>query len=294
MTHPNHRPVATLPKELRRTTVPDAVRAWVARELGASVVRVRRLTGASSTSIHALSLDDGRRVILRRYVWPGFLEDEPIAPVREADAMRFAHRAGLPVPEVLAADPTGDDVGDGVPVLVMSRVAGEPIALPDPHELAEVAARIHAVDADGIGHEWFRWYARGHRWLPPGKVWEQAHERWLEGPPAQQWRLCHRDFHPGNVLWARGRASIVDWANGCRGPAGTDIAHCRSNLFGLDGWRWDAADAFQRAYESLTGTTFHPWFELGAVLENDLDRLSPEWHAAGEDRLRRALADLGA
>jgi len=53
------------------------------------------------------------------------------------------------------------------------------------------------------------------------------------------------------------------------------------------------ADQFQRAYESITGTTFHPWFELGSVLENDLDRLSPEWHRAGEDRLRRALAELG-
>lgn len=294
MSHPNKRPLSSLPKELRRTTVPDAVRAWVHRSLGAPVVRVRRLTGASSTSVHALSLDDGRRVVLRRYVWPGFLEDEPIAPVREADAMRFAHRAGLPVPDVLAADPTGEEVGDGVPVLLMSMVRGEALAHPDVHRLAEVAASIHAVDATGIGHEWFRWYAEGHKWLPPGEVWERAHELWLAGPPEERWGLCHRDYHPGNVLWSsRSGPSIVDWANACRGPSGTDVAHCRANLFGLHGWRWDVADEFQRAYEAITGTTFHPWFELGSVLEHDLDRLPPEWHRAGEDRLRRALTDLG-
>ena len=53
-----------MPKELRRTTVPPPVREWVQREAGASVVKAKRLAGASSTSIHGLTLSDGTRLVL--------------------------------------------------------------------------------------------------------------------------------------------------------------------------------------------------------------------------------------
>src|SRR5712692_751936 len=100
--HPNQRDIASLPVELRRTTVPAPVRDWVRRETGAAVVKAKRLAGASSTSIHGLYLSDGTRLVLRRYVWPGFLEDEPMAPQREVDALRFASSRRLMVPNVVA------------------------------------------------------------------------------------------------------------------------------------------------------------------------------------------------
>ena len=93
--HPNRRPISSLPKELRRTTVPPQVRDWVTRETGATVVRAKRLPGASTTAIHGLSLSDGTRLVLRRYVWPGFVEDEPIAPRREKTLQPHAHRLVL-------------------------------------------------------------------------------------------------------------------------------------------------------------------------------------------------------
>ena len=64
--HPNQRAISSLPKELRRTTVPPQVRDWVRRETGATVVKAKRLAGASSTAIHGLSLSDGTRLGVSR------------------------------------------------------------------------------------------------------------------------------------------------------------------------------------------------------------------------------------
>src|SRR5204862_5155798 len=90
--HPNQRTLQSLPVELRRTTVPPAVRSWIERVTGGrSVERVKRLPGASSTAVHRLWFEDGGpTLVLRRYVWRGFVEAEPDAPPREVDALQFA------------------------------------------------------------------------------------------------------------------------------------------------------------------------------------------------------------
>jgi Ser/Thr protein kinase RdoA (MazF antagonist) len=292
--HPNQRPLSTLPAELRRTTVPEAVRRWVGAVTGAQVERVRRLPGASSAAVHGLRLSDGRRLVLRRYVWPGFLEAEPVAPEREVDALAFAHDHGLPVPEVVASDVAGQAVGDGVPVLLMSFLPGRAVAAPDLARLAEVAARIHAVGDGPPGHAWFRWYATTPSRPPTGarrpELWEAAGERWYGDLPPFTATLVHRDFHPGNVLWSRGGVTgVVDWVNACRGPAGCDIAHCRWNLIQLSGF--EAADRFQIAYERLTGAPFDPFWELGSVLEHGPSAwTAPGAIARAERRLAAALA----
>lgn len=45
-------------------------------------------------------------------------------------------------------------------------------------------------------------------------------------------RLCHGDFHPGNVILAPDGPMIVDWFDACRGDACADVA--RSSLLLLD------------------------------------------------------------
>ncbi|HSS08317.1 MAG TPA: aminoglycoside phosphotransferase family protein, partial [Acidimicrobiales bacterium] len=226
--------MASLPVELRRTTIPDQVRTWVAQKAGATIVRAKRLPGASSTAVHGVYLTDGRRFVLRRYSWPGFLDEEPVAPRREVDALLFAFSHGLPVPEVVAADVTGTEVGDGVPVLLMGFVSGQAVAVPDLERLAQAAAAIHEIDAGHFPHRYFPWCA-GPTSNPPAAstrpaLWEKAVELWHDAMPPYRATFIHRDFHPGNVLWWRGRVSgVVDWANACVGPRGCDVAHCRGN-----------------------------------------------------------------
>jgi Ser/Thr protein kinase RdoA (MazF antagonist) len=275
--------------------VPPGVRAWIARETGATVVRTRRLAGASSTAVHGVTLSDGARVVLRRYVWPGYLRDEPDAPTREVDALRFAHARGLPVPDVVAADVTGTGVGDGVPALLMTFLRGRAVATPDLATLAEVAATIHAVDATGFAHAYFPWYA-SHDLRPPARstwpaLWETAYSLWRAALPPSEPRFIHRDFHPGNVLWTRGRATgVVDWPNGCRGPWGCDIAHCRDNLVSLAGPA--AADGFLAAYEACTGRSYDWFWEMASILEHDESEWTPERLAEVEPRLEHAVAQL--
>jgi aminoglycoside phosphotransferase (APT) family kinase protein len=186
-------------------------------------------------------------VVLRRYVWPLVLEDEPLFPQRETDALVFGASRGLPLPELIAADLAGAEVGDGVPALLMSFLPGRAVASPDVHRLAEVAARIHTVGPSGFPHQYFRWFNEADR-RPPSNarnanLWERAIEVLSSGPPPFCPVFVHRDFHPGNVLWRRGRCSgVVDWANACVGPAGCDLGRCRGNLLGLAGR--EAADRF--------------------------------------------------
>jgi aminoglycoside phosphotransferase (APT) family kinase protein len=294
--HPNHRLPGTLPVELRRTTVPPAVRAWIARSTGQSVARAERLAGASSTAVHRLRFPDGLSLVLRRYVWPGFLEDEPIAPQRELDALSFAGVDHLPVPGVVAADITGGDIGDGIPAILMSFLPGRALASPDPVRLAEAATAIHAIDPSGFAHEYFPWFediplrppSSAHR----PRVWERALEIRINGMPSYRPTFIHRDFHPGNVLWRRGRCSgIVDWANACRGPAGCDVATCYGNL--IDWAGYDVADKFVAAYEALTGQAQHPYWEIASVLEHGPSPWTHQDIAESERRLDRALAALG-
>ncbi len=58
------------------------------------------------------------------------------------------------------------------------------------------------------------------------------------GAPDVALGFCHRDYHPGNVLWSRRQVSgVVDWTHACHGAPAVDVAHCALNLavlFGTD------------------------------------------------------------
>ncbi len=290
--HPNQGPLSSLPPELRRTSVPASVREWVRRELGSEVLRWRRLPGASTSAVHRLFLADGCSAVLRRYVWRWVLEDEPEVPRREVDALRFAARNDLPVPEVLASDVDGASVGDGIPALVMSFVPGRALSVPDPGALATVAAGIHAIDATAFAYGYFPWYRDALTDAPPDatdqRLWRRAIEIWHTQMPEHRVGLVHRDFHPGNVLWKRGAAHVVDWANACAGPSGCDIAHCRDNLIHLAGF--DAADLLLRRYQEVTGADYDPYWEIASVLEHSPSSFDAARVAMSEARLRTAVA----
>jgi len=294
--HPNYRQLSSLPPQLRRTTVPAAARAWVQDAVGSRVMRWRRLPGASTSAVHAIDLADGRRLVLRRWVWSFVLSDEPAVPGRELDALRFVAAAGVAAPRVVASDVTGEQVGDGVPAVLMTFLPGRAIAVPDSRLLAECAAAIHDVPTSGYGHEFFRWSLDALDGPPatasdPG-LWRQALDLRRTAMPDFRPVFIHRDYHPGNVLWFRGAVSgVVDWPNACCGPWECDIASCRQNLIWLSGDA--AADEFQSRYTALTGRDYHPYWELNRWLEFDADHWTAERVSDFEPRLRRLVSALG-
>ena len=40
-------------------------------------------------------------------------------------------------------------------------------------------------------------------------------------------RLCHGDFHPGNIMEHRGKVAVIDWTNATRGDPDADYARTR-------------------------------------------------------------------
>ncbi len=113
-------------------------------------------------------------------------------------------------------------------------------------------------------------------------------------PPDLPGVFIHRDFHPGNVLWRRGRVSgLVDWEAAALGPPVVDVAHCRVNL--LEHGGLTAADRFTEAWERLSGLTHHPWADVVTIVDmlGGADPSPPREGTDFERALGRALAELG-
>jgi Ser/Thr protein kinase RdoA (MazF antagonist) len=224
---------------------------------------------------------------------------EPDLALREGMSLQHAVCASLPVPTLIALDASGEHCG--VPATLVTRVSGKVILEPaDRSEwlrgLARSAFQIHRVEASG-----FRWkyrrYNDGARLSVPS--WSQRQDAWkkaieiVEGP-APTYRECfiHRDYHPSNVLWVDDRVSgVVDWVNGCRGPAGIDVAWCRHNLANLHSVK--VADEFLAAYIAEAGPDFRydPYWDLRSVVEllPGPPLMYDGWRAAGVGPISGAL-----
>jgi aminoglycoside phosphotransferase (APT) family kinase protein len=253
-------------------------RRWIEGATNARVISVAVLPGATSSLLHAVEVESvtGRRsLVLRRFVNEKWVTAEPDVAVREGMSLQHATRAGLPAPDLIALDADGEHCG--VPATLVARLEGSVVLEPTDRKqwvrgLAETAARIHRVDAAGF-HWKYRRYNEGAtltlpRWSKQQEAWAKAIEI-VDGPP-RSYSECfvHRDYHPSNVLWQNDRVSgVVDWVNGCRGPAGIDVAWCRHNLANLRSV--SVADEFLAAYVAEAGSEFEydPYWDLMSVVE---------------------------
>ena len=227
-------------RRLLRSRAPQRALAWVGACLGGPVTSARALRGGMSSAVHLVTVQDAdgqrQQAVLRRYVRPG---DEPGIAGREAGELRFAGSLGIPVPALLAVDPYGTRAG--VPAMLISRLPGRITWWPSDLEawlgrMAEVLAHIHTAPPPPLGT------VRGFTpeapasYQPPAwarypRVWQQAAEISCGPVPGGPAVPLHGDFHPGNVLWRRGRVSgVVDWQAASTGPVAADVAHCRVNL----------------------------------------------------------------
>lgn len=98
-------------------------------------------------------------------------------------------------------------------------------------------------------------------------------------------RLCHGDFHPGNVLLAGSRTAVIDWPNATRGAPEAD--HARTLL--LLRWADPLPDTSLRARaliatgRSLLTRTYTRIYRRGAPPQHGQDGLVDLWlvtHAA--------------
>ena len=81
-------------------------------------------------------------------------------------------------------------------------------------------------------------------------------------------RFIHRDYHPANMLWSRGKLSgVVDWINACAGPPQVDVAHCRVNLVRLHGVddRRTAFSARTRRHRGTSVADYDPYWDAIAA-----------------------------
>jgi len=201
----------------------------------------------------------------------------PALPRREASILELLQGSGIPAPEVVALDPDAETCD--VPALLMTRLPGRLDLTPKDMQgwLGQMAAalpRIHGLPADNsIGP--YRPYSDPKtvdvpRWSRRQRAWRTVLD--LARGPRPRARRCfiHRDYHPANILWSRGKLSgIIDWINASNGPLEMDVAHCRLNLAGLYGLA--VADRFLAAYQSLLGRTaadFHPYWDAIDLMDS--------------------------
>ena len=150
---------------------------------------------------------------------------------RESAAMRAAGSCGVPVPRV-----EGTVTVDGRPGLLLERIDGRdvitlfgrrPWVVP---RLVRTIAMLHAQMHDAVAPaelEGLRARIRRRIGAVPASVLpadlaEFALAR-LETLPDGD-RLCHGDFHPGNVLLAPSGPRIIDWTAATRGDPAADVA----------------------------------------------------------------------
>lgn len=232
-----------------------------------------------STSSSLFLIENFRGATLERFVLRvldnrEWLAAEPDLASHEAAALNEAQRAGLSAPRLVAC--AADDVGFGAPVVLMSFVEGQIELRPADFQpwlagLAGQLAVIHRHTAESFPWRFRSWVSRAALAPPPWSkapcVWERAIELWHNAEPEARAVFIHRDYHPTNVLW-RGDAvsGVVDWINACRGPAGADVAHCRTNLAQMYGP--EVADRFLDAYlEVADGFTYDPYWDVDSVLD---------------------------
>jgi aminoglycoside phosphotransferase (APT) family kinase protein len=184
----------------------------------------RRLIGQGREA-EIFEWDDG--AVLRLLRWSG----DAARVQREAAAMRAAAEGGVDVPKVY-----GTVTVDGRAGVIMDRVDGRDLislmgqrpwtVLRAARIVGTAQARMHEVVAPP--NLWsLREYARfkiAAADLSP-ELAELALAT-LDALPDGD-RLCHGDFHPGNVLLGRHGPAVIDWTAAARGDPAGDLARTR-------------------------------------------------------------------
>jgi aminoglycoside phosphotransferase (APT) family kinase protein len=241
--------------------VRDADRAWIGAQLGGRVVATRRLKGGISAQTRRVVVErpDGSRVqAVHRLVKAEWRVAEPGLVDREAALLEELEARGVPAPRLI------DHQSDGG--LLMTLEPGRPVHQPRDLRrhaagLVDAAVAIHAggpSKVDGLRRQVPQLAsdvedpAPWRHGLPVDPDhWAHVVRLWPHVTPRTD-TLIHDDYHPGNVLWSRGRVTaVVDWTGAGLGQAAADITYLAldvSLVLGLE-----AGDLVYEAYRAATG-----------------------------------------
>ena len=197
------------------------------------------------------------------------MTDDPDPERATADfhGLRIARKHGIPAPEPLYLDTTGDLLG--LPGIVTGFIEGEQVSHPEDvrswsADIARMLLRIHDISpsAEDRSHiydgRWMGLYflrdswpdtMAGHPLTAP--IFETVRELQTDLRRVRPVFL-HMDYWPGNILWRHGRISgLVDWDAASYGDPALDVAYFRMNMY-LRGIK-EAADIFLDYYEAESG-----------------------------------------
>ncbi len=259
--------------------IPQQTIEWATRAIApdAHLISTRALHGGTSTPIHRLRIEtptEQHDVVLRRVTNLEWYEREPDLLEREANALRLATKHGLATPRLIALDARARHAD--VPALLMSHVAGHIEIAADAlarnvQRIAELLPHIHALP---VRSNAFPPYQRYRTALDHVPAWSRKPDAWRaiikyarRPAPTHRDVFIHRDFHPGNIMWSRGRVTaVIDWVNASIGAPEVDLGHCRWNLVVLGGVR--LADTLLATYLDVMHTTKHePYWDIRTLLD---------------------------
>ena len=239
---------------------------------GSTLVRVELMPGSFSNHTHLVEArlpgGEALKCAVRRYQIFGDYDRGEKAR-REFKAFELMNRSGIPSPEALFLDDTGEVLG--VPGIVTRFVDGALVldAPADPlvwaRKLAIMLAKIHAIPVDEDARSFLldanaeaTWFLGGEtapkymKSFPGGaELWETSRRLYPSLQPITP-ALVHIDYWSGNILWQEGEISaVVDWEEAACGDPVIDVAYARMNMFlmGLPA----AAEEFLRTYEAESG-----------------------------------------
>jgi aminoglycoside phosphotransferase (APT) family kinase protein len=273
------------------------------------VVSVRSLKGGVSAQVYAVEVErspEQRTTLVARIHGARDLARDPNIAQHEFMLLQLLDAAGLPVPKPLYTGGAGEIFP--TPCLVTGFIMGETVlAHPAPdgygRSLAEVMARIHAVDTSSLGFL--------PRMTPsPARLLRESGKRtdltaaetqameilrstnWPEpcGPATS--RLLHADFWPGNILLRDGRVvGVIDWEDARIGDPLADVANTRLELL----WAFGSSvmKEFTKHYQIASGvcgldvSSRLPLWEIRAVLEKGLAMAGWLLDANKESQMRR-------
>ncbi|MDV9200294.1 alpha/beta fold hydrolase [Streptomyces sp. Wh19] len=278
-----------------------ATRAWVAKRIGPgrSVADSRLLAGGWSSQMRRLTLDDGTDLVQRTFVKPFFRHHGPGLLNREASVLALlAEQDSIPAPGLVAVDATAEHCDH--PTLLMSALPGRVRVDGDDLDrrldlLAAQLVRVHDVVPAERPRPYQAWTSPERVRTPDGPLWERAVDVIRRDPPPHEGRFLHRDFHPGNVLFAGTGpelriTGVVDWVETSWGPADLDVAHCSTALALLHGpaYGLDFRDRYeaQGGHGLATGPDHLYWRLLDALHYcPDAAKLAGPWRELGRDDL---------